>query len=130
MAYIIPIYTGGGGGGGSTPHNSLPGLQGLGPEYYHLTAAEYSSLFGGVNDKNKYGSVAIGAASSIITVNFSVPFTGAADYNLSFNFMNDIDPSPNVLTGLVTQRTVSQFTIRIAGEVDTGNYVMFWHAYR
>jgi hypothetical protein len=43
---VAQYFTGIGPGGSSIVHNSLSGLQGDGPEYYHLTAAQFSAIFG------------------------------------------------------------------------------------
>ena len=131
MAIIEQIGMGGGsGGGGSVPHNTLPGKQGTGPEYYHLTEAEYLALVGGATPNNKFGSVALASGSTAVSVTFPVAFTGAADYNVYLSFRNETDPVPNVLVAVVTARTLTDFTCRLAGEVDSANYVMMWHAFR
>lgn len=51
------VYSGGGGGGSSEggggfdgEHNDLPGLQGNGPEYYHLNEAEWTQVVDWVNN--------------------------------------------------------------------------------
>lgn len=50
------IYTGGsggsgtGGGGDVPPHNGLTGLQGNGPEYYHLNQAEFDTVINWINN--------------------------------------------------------------------------------
>jgi hypothetical protein len=50
------VYTGGSGGGSGgsggpvPPHNDLDGLEGTGPEYYHLNQAEYDQLIEWINE--------------------------------------------------------------------------------
>ena len=131
MAQVIIIGGGSGGGSGSpTPHNSLPGKQGTGPEYYHLTEAEYLALVGAASPNNKFGEISLAPGSTAVSVTFASPFIGAADYIVQLSFRNETDPTPNVLVALVTARTLTDFTCRLAGEVDTSNYVMMWRAFR
>jgi len=126
MSFIMVVR--GGSGGGGTVHNSLSGLEGVGPEFIHLSQVEYNTLLSSV--EQRFGVAAIGTSTVVLTVTFGTPFIGSPDYNVSFSFSNDVDPAPNALTGMVIQRTLTQMTIEIAGEVDTGNYKMFWRAYR
>lgn len=123
MALIVTLSGGTSGGGGPVPsHNSLSGLQGSGPEYIHLSQAEYNALLGG---ERKSSTVSIGSGSDTVTVNFGTPYT-VTTYKILFNFMNLVDVTPDVLTGVVVARTLSSFTVKLTGIADSANYTMNW----
>ena len=130
MGTIVVINDPSSGGGGSVSHNSTTGKQGIGPEYYHLNLAEYTAVTTGITPNNKYGEASLAPGSTNVSISFGTAFTGAVDYIVQLSFRNETDLTPNVLAGIVTARTLSGFTARLAGEVDSSNYVMMWRAFR
>jgi hypothetical protein len=78
----------------------------------------------------KIGITSIPAATLVVPVVFPVPYGGAADYGVMMSFLNTVDATPDVLLGIITDRTLAGMEITMAGVTDTANYSLCWEVYK
>ena len=95
---------------GSLPDHSHDGTEGSGGS---LTCEEHTVVSGG----------------SSTTVSFSSNQSDE-NYYIIATLKNVIDSPPSVYSYIVSETTVSGFTVLFSDTIDTGNYILDWHLMR
>lgn len=73
----------------------------------------------------KWGNTAIGDTSDTVAVSFGTAYPSDS-YAVVFCVRNTVDPTLVVLTGTITTKNASGFTITFPTPTDSGNYVLEW----